>query len=520
MWQAVVAPPAVWQDSESYHAVARHALLSTGMWTGSRPPVVPLLLKVVSFPSYIVLQAAVGCVAWGLAAWMVSRLVRPGWQRVAATWAVLGFASATLVVQWDWSVLSESLSLSVLALLCASGLWLVRRFTIPRLFAFALCAIAFVGLRDEDIWTVALAGVGVLAVATVGMLRGVALESSNLRRSFSDRWHAYRHWVLTGVTLIAVAAAAELAANASHRNVLNVEHALEVRIFPFPSRTAWFGSHGMPDAGDVIALSHSAPPGGPGAGTVVAPDLNDPKWVALRTWFDTHGEKTYVQWLITHPGYDVTAPFATPPLTFNNAMGDLTFYLPAGHQDLALLDTIFVPNHVVVIFLAAAVLLLVSARRRWRPSEWQFLSAFTAIGLVSMLLAWHGDGEEVTRHMVEGNVEVRLGVLVLLLVAVLGPGAARRTEHDHDAQPVPAASSVAKDVAIVDVAVVDGTAVDGTAVESTAVESTVDVPMEAVHSSGPAPPPVHASAETPLWRTAPDAPPPARGPEASRQEHH
>jgi hypothetical protein len=479
IWQAVVAPPAVWQDSDSYHAVAHNPLLSAGMWTGSRPPVVPLLLKVVSFPSYVVLQGAVGCVAWGLAAWMVSRLVRPGWERVAATWAVLGFASATLVVQWDWSVLSESLSLSVLALLGASSLWLVRRFTFLRLVAVALCALAFVGLRDEDIWSVALAGVGVLAVAMVGILRGVALESSSLRQSFGRRWHAYRHWVLTGVTLIAVATAAELAANASHRNVLNVEHALEVRIFPFPDRTTWFGNHGMPNAGDVIALSRNAPPGGPGAGTVVAPDLNEPKWAGLRTWFDTRGEATYVQWLIMHPGYDVTAPFASPPLTFNNAMGDLTFYRPLGHQNLALLDTVFVPNHVVVIFLAAAALVLVSARRRWRPPEWRFLVAFTAIGLVSMLLAWHGDGEEVTRHMVEGNVEVRLGVLVLLLVAVLGPGADGRTKLGHEAQPVPATPPAQQ------------------------------VAAETVHADAAAPPPVHASAHTPLWRTPPSSQPPA-----------
>ena len=58
-----------------------------------------------------------------------------------------------------------------------------------------------------------------------------------------------------------------------------------------------------------------------------------------------------------------------------------------------------------------------SVRRR---REWWFLIVFVAVGLFSMLLAWHGEGMEVTRHMVEGDVEVRLGALLLFLLAVLG----------------------------------------------------------------------------------------------------
>src|SRR6202035_3380493 len=43
-----------------------------------------------------------------------------------------------------------------------------------------------------------------------------------------------------------------------------------------------------------------------------------------------------------------------------------------------------------------------------------------AFGPVAMLLAWQGDGQEVTRHMVEGSIEMRLGILLVLLIATLG----------------------------------------------------------------------------------------------------
>ena len=48
------------------------------------------------------------------------------------------------------------------------------------------------------------------------------------------------------------------------------------------------------------------------------------------------------------------------------------------------------------------------------------LAVLGALGPVSMLLAWQGDGQEVTRHMVEGSVETRLGILLFLLIAALG----------------------------------------------------------------------------------------------------
>ena len=43
-----------------------------------------------------------------------------------------------------------------------------------------------------------------------------------------------------------------------------------------------------------------------------------------------------------------------------------------------------------------------------------------------MLIAWHGDGMEVTRHASVGNVQVRLGVLILLLMLLDGRRHARR----------------------------------------------------------------------------------------------
>ena len=36
-----------------------------------------------------------------------------------------------------------------------------------------------------------------------------------------------------------------------------------------------------------------------------------------------------------------------------------------------------------------------------------------------MLVAWHGDGQEVTRHTVEGLAELRLGLWIIILLGAL-----------------------------------------------------------------------------------------------------
>ena len=43
--EAAASAPAVWQDSEAYRVVATSGWFSTRLWTGPRPPLTPLLMK-------------------------------------------------------------------------------------------------------------------------------------------------------------------------------------------------------------------------------------------------------------------------------------------------------------------------------------------------------------------------------------------------------------------------------------------------------------------------------------------
>jgi hypothetical protein len=54
----------------------------------------------------------------------------------------------------------------------------------------------------------------------------------------------------------------------------------------------------------------------------------------------------------------------------------------------------------------------------WRERAWRAVVVLTLLGLAAILVSWHGDGQEVTRHTLEGAVGLRLGVWILLLLGL------------------------------------------------------------------------------------------------------
>jgi hypothetical protein len=464
-WQALRPPQGIWEDSLDYETAAGFSLLSKTFWAGARPPLAPLLWKFTGTPtSFVIAQTAIAVLAWGFLAITVAGRMPRGWRRVLAISAILGFACTLTVSEWDWSVLTESLSLSALVAIFAFSIRFVR----TNNYTGLLCsAAAFALARDEDIWTIAIIGIVILAGALV-VLASERKKKIRRHRQISEATAAL------GVSLIVLALIVEVPAITSQRDVTNIVDNLVVRIFPFPSRVAWFAQHGMPDATQVDQLA-AVTPRTPGTALVVSPDLSSDEFGALDTWIGSNGAGVYTLWLLEHPGFFLTAPFTKPPLTFNDASGDIAFYAAPNRFSTSVLDRLLFPGfwgELATFVLAVAFLgwRLSSRRRRRGRAErlnagqvgdgqlrdgyvgagkgdsmqevleqgsveqvgserqsarrdlWVIwpIGVLGAIGPVSMLLSWQGDGQEVTRHMVEGAVEMRLSILLVLLIAALG----------------------------------------------------------------------------------------------------
>jgi hypothetical protein len=321
------------------------------------------------------------------------------------------------MLQWDASVLSESVSLASVAVIFGSGIWLIRRFTWPRASFLVGACLAFELSRDAGLEVVAAIGAGLSLIAVVHALRHHARN-------------ALRCAILASVVL-GTAGLVGLAALESQRNVLNVENALYVRVFPYPDMVAAFAAHGMPQGGKIDAVArtlkeeratpyaYASPVPSPTTALVVGPVLTEPYWQPLQEWITAHGEATYLGYLLTHPSYVITAPFHRPSLAFNSP-STLEYYKIYGHSSVPGLS-IFFPRRLAVLammFLAAGLLYF---RGIWRRPDVAFLVAMIPLGIFAMAVSWFGDGQEIARHMIEGNAMVRLAVLLLLLWGLLAP---------------------------------------------------------------------------------------------------
>ncbi len=404
--QALAGPALIWNDSQVYIRLASHPLWSRGLWRGARPPAAALLVKAVgSSNGFLVAQALIGALSWGLLAWTVGRLVAPGWRRVAASWTILAFATAFPVTLWNRSVLSESLSMSLLAVVFATLIWMARAPTWPRAAATTAACLCLAATRDAQIWTVAF-----LALV---MAAGAVLAAGRRRPS------AVRAGALA-LGLVAVVVLTGWGTLSSHRTRQNVADVFYVRVFPFPARVAWFADHGMPQQGQIDALA-KATAGTPGTAKVVAFTASDPAFARLERWIDTQGSGTYLLWLVTHPGYVITEPLVRPERSYDFANGHLTYYAASTNQLRSPLTVVAWPPLVGLAVLAGVAAAVSGLTRAWRQRVWCMVLALTVVGGLSMLVAWHGDGQEVTRHTVEGLAELRLGLWIMIVVGVLGP---------------------------------------------------------------------------------------------------
>jgi hypothetical protein len=402
LWQGTTAPTLIWQDSKNYEGIGSRPLWSSGFWFGGRPPLTPFLWKLTgSADGFVIAQTSVSVVAWGWLAWTVGGLFPAGWRRLTGYLVILAFATTTPIVLWDRSVLSESLALSGLALLFASAIRLAQKPTPRRASALVGAALWCALARDTEI----------LLPVTLGLL--LLIFAFTRRRS-----PAFTMSIATACALFLAAGFCVATVVESGRDTLNTTDNLYVRVFPYPARVAWFSAHGMPEAKQVDELSATVPPPAKGTAKAVFPDLETSQFASLNSWINHHGAATYDLWLVEHPWLVVLEPFRRPERTFNNAGGNINGYA-AGNKVTSGLTPVLWPPWVWLLGVTAVAVVVLEERHVNVDRVVQAIVVLGLIGILAMFTAWSGDGQETTRHTLEGLAQIHLGVLILLLYVTL-----------------------------------------------------------------------------------------------------
>lgn len=355
--------------------------------SSGRLPLVPLVYLILRYNvrAISVVQALLGGVCWSVLLWELS-YVRERALRLIVMGAATWLACSTYVVGWYTAILSESISVSLLALLVA----LVARWQRTGWGVWGIAVVV-----SLSAWTRSTSAYVVLAIGAVGIVYGVFRSRSMLAQS-------------------SLAAVMGLAATVvSGRGVLWQQpflHSMSERILLDPGLTAWFVHHGMPLSESLRRLA------GPYTVRTDAAYRQSPALAAFRHWMDRSGKADYAWFLLTHPLWILEGAFGRHEELGTTLMNYYATsvrrpWLPSGIRDLLLnhrQDSLLVVGLADIVALAYA-----GIRRSWTRTTWIWI-ALIGVGLAMLALDWAGDSWEVGRHSVEGTILTALAGLLLL----------------------------------------------------------------------------------------------------------
>ncbi|HEX2576370.1 MAG TPA: hypothetical protein VHK88_08480, partial [Aquihabitans sp.] len=357
-------------------------------------------------------QAVVGGLCWSVLALAVAAWFRDRRVGLVAAGAVVALALTTSLTNWDTAILSESLALSLTALLVAAWLNLLRRPSWATVALVALATFPWLFVRQSLLptaWAVAAATV----VAAIASWRLGTGERAAQRQG---RAIGARHLGALAAALVLLTGLAT-ASYARNQEVVRTNLTVIVanRVATDGDRLDWFRDHGMPvpPSGDL----------GPGALAV------DP---AFARWVAGEGRGTYTRFLVTHPWYALTEPL-DDLVGVRRSYGDepeptAAMLSPADAYGSArpvvpepLEEVLFDPGATGTVTTVLVLTLVWSVvRRRRRDARWALPLGLVALSVGSMLVGWHGATPELGRLAIVAAVALRIGLLLQIGLLVDG----------------------------------------------------------------------------------------------------
>jgi hypothetical protein len=388
------------------------------LWT------VPLFYKLLpNDPLRIAGQVVLAAVSWWVLASVASSMVRDRRVRIGIELVILALGVTGPIAQWNSTILSESATISLTALLVAAWLRYVQR---PRIAtaAWAIVAtIAWTFTRQDHV----VVGAIITAVALVSV-------AQKRRRPLN---------MSLAAALVVVSAIGFVTASRSKDLTrFNLAAIVALRVLPNPTYTAWFVNHGMPDTPEIETF----------AGAFVPEHLgDDPDFGA---WATTKGEHTYLEFLVTHPRYTFLDPLpyitgeepslvvpALPPEALRPNPTP-SFLSPtadwARHREVlprVVQDLLFEQGQIgdVLLLGGVAIALAVVAWRRHGRDRRLLVPAVVLLTVVPhIFVVWLGSATELDRHALIIAVSLRIALWIVLACAldrllVAGPSSSSAT---------------------------------------------------------------------------------------------
>ena len=414
--------PRTFRDTYDYIVAAELPLTSSQFWAGTRAFGLPLFLKLLGTTTanyasgeqmqrIAYIQTALSAISWSIFAAIIALAAARNWLGRVFVFGLLLFFSLSLEIGlWDPLLLTESLDLSLLALMFSA--WVVMFVWLPSvqrpamrwaiLVGSILLTVWFSFTRDSNIYFVFLAAL----IPLIFWLAG---------------WHKARRTdiLVFSAAVLMLFVVQNLSLIGGNRWQIFMYDHLAMRFLRDPQATQFFAAEGLPISDRLMETTGMI-------GHVYQPLYKEaPDFQPVRDWVATRSKSAYLKYLLSRPIETLVEPLVNADkllwgsnLEYRSPLGGVT---PAPAR-LAFLTGLFFPHRpfgIALLVLAA----LAGTYIAWRASNplWVLQAILLLTIYPMMFIVWHGEPLEIERHAMQIMLQFYLaGWIGMAVLALYG----------------------------------------------------------------------------------------------------
>jgi hypothetical protein len=300
------------------------------------------------------------------------------------------------ILGWDSVLLTESLSLSLLALFVAGWLWLAQSWRWQKAVAVFVVGFLWTFTRDTNAWVVLMIALSLLLFVVARLIDKkylflsagflILFFLSNQSADFGERW------------------------------IFPFQNVVGRRILPDAQAVDFFVKCGMPVSPELAQLT------GQFASGLDRAFYEDPALEEYRAWLYAYGKSCYMKWLLSQPLQSIRAPIAEfdslvtleniQPFLFSSKFSPV---LPTRLESILY----FRWQPWILFLIACGVIIAAVFTRAWRQNKsWWVASTLLLLVFPHYFIVWHGDVMGILRHVLTVSIQLYLGLWLLALLVL------------------------------------------------------------------------------------------------------
>lgn len=384
-------------DTDIYVRISTQPILGDNFLYVDRPFVFPFLLQLTNqtFERVAMFQLALTIAAWGALAWSISAFFKNAFLRFFSFSVILALSLVRHLAGWDFTLMTESLSLSVFALFIASGIWLLRGWKIYKVVVCLGIAFLFAFTRDTNAYLLLMFG-GLILIAI--FLRQLQIK-----------------FLVFVLGFFAIFFLSNLNADLSQRWVFPLMNVIGKRILPRAEVLPAFEACGMPITPELLDAA------GLYANENNRKLADDPALEGFRIWVAEKGKYCYVKWLASNP--ISTAQAALREFDAMIYFEWVESYFSRKYQDAlpSRLERILYPVYFLPYLLAGLTFIALYAifKQAWRENPLWAIAVMLCLTIFPHLyIVWHGDDMAPERHALSVGMQLSLTMWLFVFLVI------------------------------------------------------------------------------------------------------